>query len=68
MIIEEFKKIKSGRRELRKFGITVGVFLGLLVGWFLWREKDYYFYFLILSGVSFVLLSSRPSVHIPGHL
>lgn len=49
MIIEAIKNIKSEKKELRKFGITVGIVLGLLGGSFLWRTKDYYFYFFILS-------------------
>jgi len=55
VIIEEIKNIKGGRRELRKFGITVGIVSGVLGGLFLWCEKDYYFYFLILSGAFFLL-------------
>ncbi len=55
MIIEEIKNIKSGRRELRKFGITVGIVLGLLGGLFFWRGRDYYFYFLILSAALLLL-------------
>ena len=51
MIIEEIKNIKSGKSELRKFGITVGIVFGLLGGFFLWRGRDYYFYFFILSIV-----------------
>ncbi len=49
MLREEIKNIKRGTSELRKFGLTIGIVLGLLGGLFLWREKDYYFYFLILS-------------------
>lgn len=55
MIIEEIRNIKSGKRELRKFGITVGIVSGLLTGLFLWRQKDYYFYFLIFSAASLSL-------------
>ena len=55
MIIEEIKDIKSGRRELRKFGITVSIVLGLLGGLFFWRGRDYYFYFLILSAALLLL-------------
>jgi hypothetical protein len=40
MIIEEIKNIKSGKRELRQFGITIGIVLGLLGMWFLWCEKE----------------------------
>ena len=49
MIVEEIRNIKSGTSELRKFGITIGIVLGLLGGLFLWRERDYYSYFFILS-------------------
>lgn len=54
MLIKEIKDIKSGKSELRKFGITIGIFLCLLGGLLFWREKDYYFYFLILS-TAFIL-------------
>ena len=51
MIVEEIKSIKSEKKELRQFGITMGIVLGLL-GWLLlWREKGYYPYFLMLSVV-----------------
>jgi len=51
MIIQAIRNINSGRRERQKFGITVGIILGLLGGLFFWRERDYYSYFLILSTV-----------------
>lgn len=54
MIIEEIKNIKSGRSELRKFGITMGIFLGLLGGLSWWRANDYYSYLFILS-IAFLL-------------
>jgi len=49
MIIEEINNIRSGRNELRKFGITMGIVLGLLGGFFLWRGKVYYSSFFIIS-------------------
>lgn len=55
MIVEEIRNIKSGKKELRKFGMTFGIILGLLGGWFLWRDKEHYSYFLILS-IAFGLL------------
>lgn len=55
MIVEEIRNIKSGRKELRKFGITFGIVLGLLGGLFFWRGKEHYSYFFILS-VAFGLL------------
>ena len=45
-IREDIKQLKTGDRDLRKFGLMVGgVFarLGLL---FLWRHKAFYPYFL----------------------
>lgn len=53
MIIEEVKNIKSGREELRKFGIGLGIILvsfGILS---FFRGKDFYFYFFIFS-VAFI--------------
>ena len=49
MIIEEINNIRSGRNELRKFGITMGIVLGLLGGFLLWRGKVYYPIFFIIS-------------------
>ncbi len=50
MIIEEIKNIKSGKKELRQFGITFSIVLGLLGGLFFFRGKDYYSYFFVFSG------------------
>jgi len=55
MLIEEIKNIKSEKKDLRQFGITIGIVLGLLGGLFLWRERDYYLYFVIVS-VLFILI------------
>lgn len=55
MILEEIRQLKTGKVELRKFGLLVGgvfVGLGLL---FLWRHKAHYPYFLV-PGVALVLL------------
>ena len=49
MIVEDIKNIKSGKKELRQFGVTISVVLGLLGCWFLWREKPWYLYFFIVS-------------------
>jgi hypothetical protein len=51
MIKKEFKNIKSGSSELRKFGLTFGIILAVLGGFFLWREKNYYPHFLLFSAV-----------------
>lgn len=49
MLIEEIKNIKSSKKELRKFGITVGIVLGLLGGFLWWRGKDWYHALFVLS-------------------
>ena len=51
MVVEEIRNIKSGKTELRKFGITIGIVLGLLGMWFLWRGKDGSYSLLIISIV-----------------
>ena len=62
MIHEEIKNIKGGKGELRKFGITMGVVFLLLGGFSWWRGKEYYFYFLCLSGAFIFLALIIPSV------
>ena len=49
MILEEIQNIRSDKGVLRKFGVTMGVIFGLLGGLLLWRGRDSYPYFLILS-------------------
>lgn len=51
MILEEIRNIKSDKKELRQFGITMGIVLALLAGLLLWRGKDYYPYLFMLSIV-----------------
>jgi len=54
-MLEEIKKIKSGKKELRQFGLTIAVASGLLGGLLLFRERSGYFYFFAAS-VGFLLL------------
>ncbi|MDD5137101.1 MAG: SxtJ family membrane protein [Candidatus Omnitrophica bacterium] len=44
-ILEDIRKIKSGRKELCQFGITIGAVLSALGGLLLWRGKASYPYF-----------------------
>ena len=53
-MFKEIKNIKSGKRELRQFGVTIGIVLGLLGGLFFLRQKDFYAYFLIFSAAFFI--------------
>ncbi len=56
MIVEEIRNIKSGKSELKKFGITIGIVLGLMGMWFLWRGKGGS-YALLGSSILFLSLS-----------
>ena len=62
MIREEIKNIKSEKKDLRNFGITFGVVLGLLAGALWWKEKDSYSIFIIISFVFFFLGFVVPAV------
>ncbi len=55
MLIEEIKRIKSGKKDLRKFGITLGIVFGLLGGLLFWRNSEFFAYILILSAALFIL-------------
>ena len=54
MILEEIKRIKSDRKDLRNFGITMGIALGVIGGLLLWRDKPSYFY-CVIAAVAFLL-------------
>ena len=62
MIIEEIRNIKSGKKEIRQFGITIGIVLGLLGGVFFLRQKDFYTYFLIFSAALFISALVLPAL------
>ncbi|MEW6601051.1 MAG: SxtJ family membrane protein [Nitrospirota bacterium] len=53
MLLEEIKNIKSEKNDLRNFGITFGVVLGLLAGALWWKGRDTYPIFIILSFLFF---------------
>lgn len=67
MIIEEIKDIKSEKKELRQFGITMGIALTLLAGLFFWRGQDCYLYLLILSIMFFFTGLALPVILKPLH-
>jgi hypothetical protein len=53
MLLEEIKNIKSGKRDLRNFGITFGIVSGVLAALLGWKGKDTYTLFIILSAAFF---------------
>lgn len=54
MLIDEIKNIKSSKKDLRNFGLTVGLVFIILGGLFFWLEKGSYLY-LLLVGAGFIL-------------
>ncbi len=69
MLIEEIKHIDSSKKELRKFGISVGLVLFLigLLFQFVWDSQ---FTFYILSGIGLFLVLFgivQPTVLLPLH-
>ena len=62
MILEEIKNIKSEKKDLRDFGITFGVVLGILAGALWWKEKDTYSIFIILSLAFFFFGFALPNL------
>jgi hypothetical protein len=53
MILQELRKLKTGRRDLRKFGLLVGGVFALLALWCWWRGKPAFPY---LAGVAVPLV------------
>ena len=67
MITEEISNIKSGKKELRQFGITIAVVLGLLGGWLLWRGREGYYPVLITATIFLSLGCIMPLLLKPIH-
>ena len=53
-MIEEIENIKSGKSDLRKFGIIVGIVLLIIAGFFFLKEKESFQLFLTIGTVLFV--------------
>ena len=63
MLVDEIRQIRSDRRQLRHFGMLLGIISGLLGGWLLWRHQDWSLEFLA-AAVLLILLS----LFLPGFL
>jgi hypothetical protein len=53
MLLDEFKAVlgRSQKREWRKFGITMGIFFGVIAGFLFWRGKVSAEYIGIIAGL-----------------
>ena len=49
MILDDIRNIKSSKRDLKKFGITMGIVLAVFGALFLWRQRNVY---VVLFGIS----------------
>ena len=50
-MLEEIRNIKSGKSDLRKFGITMGIASGILGGILHWLGKEHALIFLSLAAL-----------------
>jgi hypothetical protein len=55
MLKEEFKHIKETKKDLRKFGLTVGIVLGVIGTLLFYFEKPSAIYFTIIGGLLILL-------------
>ena len=54
-MVEEIRNIKSGKRELRQFGIMIVIILLAVSGFLFWKGKDVFELFLLVSVFLMVL-------------
>ena len=50
MLKDEIKSIKGTKPELRKFGLTIGIFLLLIAGFLFWKQRSSFPYFACVGG------------------
>lgn len=62
MLLDEIRSIKSEKRDLKNFGITIGIALGILTSFLWWKGKDTYTVIGIISLVFIILGLIMPAV------
>ncbi len=61
-MFKELNSIKSSRKDIKNFGVTIGLIL-LIVGVFLFvREKDSFIYFLLIGSILIILGGTIPVI------
>ena len=61
-MFEELNSIKSSRKDLKNFGLTIG-FILLMIGVFLFvREKDSFIYFFSIGSILIILGGITPVI------
>ena len=54
-MVEEIRNIKSGKKELRNFGFTIGIVLLLIAGVLFYKNNNLFISFAYIAGVFIVL-------------
>ncbi|MCK4463958.1 MAG: hypothetical protein KAU58_06570 [Candidatus Omnitrophica bacterium] len=66
-MFEEIRDIKSGKNQLREFGLTIGIILGILGAIALWRGKPICLHLLVAAGIFIGFGLGFPKVLKPIH-
>tara|TARA_B100001175_G_C19213214_1_gene496902 strand:+ start:135 stop:548 length:414 start_codon:yes stop_codon:yes gene_type:complete len=61
-MLEEIKHIKTGKKNLRNFGVIIGIILLIVAGFLFYREKESFQTFLYIAGVFIGLALILPSM------
>lgn len=65
MLLEEIKNIKSHKKELRKFGISVGAVILLISLLLLYWEKSFWIWFFIVADFLIIAGVLFPNILLP---
>lgn len=61
-MLEEIRNIRTGKSDLRRFGITFAIITGLIGALFIWRARQGYLLLLSLSALFLLLGLALPVV------
>jgi hypothetical protein len=50
MLLAEIKQIKGTTKEIRRFGLTSGIFLLMIAGGLFWQQRTSFLYFVCFGG------------------